>query len=248
MAILPVVAFHLRAKWLPGGFVGVDVFFVISGYLITSIILNDHAKNALTLRGFWLRRVRRIMPAMLVMLLASLVAGYFILIGANWASLGWQSISTLLLSANLLVWDLTRGYWGHAGETLPLLHNWSLSLEEQFYLFYPFFMLAGLRWFPKKLLPCLAGIFIVSLALCIIGTLRYPAATFYMLPTRAWELAGGCLLGVFAQRKENKLAPRRASVAGARHSFMAAWRCSGWRSSRRRGSLWMSAHFPGTKP
>ena len=146
---------------------------------------------------------------MLVMLLASLVAGYFILIGANWASLGWQSISTLLLSANLLVWDLTRGYWGHAGETLPLLHNWSLSLEEQFYLFYPFFMLAGLRWFPKKLLPCLAGIFIVSLALCIIGTLRYPAATFYMLPTRAWELAGGCLLGVFAQRKENKLAPAR---------------------------------------
>ena len=113
LAIVPVIAFHLGARWLPGGFVGVDVFFVISGYLISSIILKEHSSNSFTFHHFWMRRIRRIMPALLLMLLASLIAGFFILFGENLASLGWQSISTLMLSANMEMWHLTSGgYWG----------------------------------------------------------------------------------------------------------------------------------------
>ena len=198
-----MIIFHLGAKWLPGGFVGVDVFFVISGYLISSIILKEQAQNTFTLKNFWLRRVRRIMPAMLLMLLASLVAAYFVEFSASWHSLGLQSISTLMLSANMLLWHLTHDYWGPAAETLPLLHNWSLSVEEQFYLFYPLILVACLKWFPKKLLLCLGSIFFVSLALSILATLRFPSAAFYFLPTRAWELAGGCFLAAMTYRTKN---------------------------------------------
>lgn len=205
MAIVPVVIFHLGASWLPGGFVGVDVFFVISGYLISSIILKDHSNNAFSFKNFWMRRIRRIMPAMLAMLLGTLIAGYVILFSANWADLGWQSISTLALSSNILFWRLTHDYWGPVAETLPLLHNWSLSIEEQFYLIYPFFIIACLKWFPKKLALTLAGITAASFALCVFATARNKSAAFYLLPTRAWELSAGCLLAVLAFQKESKL-------------------------------------------
>lgn len=192
------MVFHLAAAWLPGGFVGVDVFFVISGYLITAIILKEHSSHAFSLKNFWLRRIRRIAPAMLLMLLASLIAGYFILLGASRASLGWQSISTLMLSANTMMWGLADNYWAPSAGMIPLLHTWSLSIEEQFYLIYPLFILGCLRWFPKRLALCLPGIFTLSLALCIYVTFHFPSAAFYSLTTRAWELAGGCLLAALA--------------------------------------------------
>jgi peptidoglycan/LPS O-acetylase OafA/YrhL len=179
---------------LPGGFVGVDVFFVISGYLITTIILKEHSTHAFTLLNFWLRRVRRIMPAMLLMLLVSLVAGFFILLSESRNSLGWQSLSALVLSANTMMWNLTGNYWAPSAGSLPLLHTLSLSIEEQFYLVYPLFILGCLRWFPKKLAFCLAGVFALSLATCIVVTSRFPSSAFYSLSTRAWELAAGCFL------------------------------------------------------
>jgi len=201
LAILPVIAFHLGATWLPGGFVGVDVFFVISGYLITAIILKEHSVNAFTLKNFWLRRVRRILPGLLLMLAATLVAGNFILLGGSRASLGWQGISTVLLSANTMMWHLAGDYWAPAAGKLPLLHAWSLSLEEQFYLIYPLFILVALRRFPRKLTLSLAGIFLLSLAFSIYYTSRLPSVAFYSLTTRAWELAAGCFLAALGQAR-----------------------------------------------
>ena len=201
LAIVPVIAFHLGARWLPGGFVGVDVFFVISGYLISSIILKEHSSNSFTFHHFWMRRIRRIMPALLLMLLASLIAGFFILFGENLASLGWQSISTLMLSANMEMWHLTSGgYWGVHAESLPLLHNWSLSVEEQFYLIYPMLLIACLRRFSKHLLHGLIGLFALSLGLCIVFTYSHPSLAFFFLPTRAWELYGGCILAAWSYK------------------------------------------------
>ena len=179
LAILPVIAFHLGATWLPGGFVGVDVFFVISGYLITAIILKEQSANAFTLKNFWLRRVRRILPGLLLMLVAVLAAGNFILLGGSRASLGWQGLATLLLSANTMMWHLAGNYWAPAAGKLPLLHAWSLSLEEQFYLVYPLLILLHLRWFPKKLTLSLAGIFLLSLAMSIYYTRWLPAVALY---------------------------------------------------------------------
>ena len=178
LAIVPVIAFHLGARWLPGGFVGVDVFFVISGYLISSIILKEHSSNSFTFHHFWMRRIRRIMP-----------------------SLGWQSISTLMLSANMEMWHLTSGgYWGVHAESLPLLHNWSLSVEEQFYLIYPMLLIACLRRFSKHLLHGLIGLFALSLGLCIVFTYSHPSLAFFFLPTRAWELCGGCILAAWSYK------------------------------------------------
>ena len=214
LAILPVIAFHLGVSWLPGGFVGVDVFFVISGYLISAIILKEHSENAFTFKNFWLRRVRRILPAMLLMLLATVVAGYFILFDVSWASLGYQSISALLVFANMEMWHLTQNYWAPSAETLPLLHTWSLSVEEQFYLFYPLFIVACLKWFPKKLPHFLAGIFGISLVAYIFTTRRFPSAAFYLLPTRAWELAAGCFLATLAQPKKLKSSDTPSSRLG----------------------------------
>ncbi len=196
-----MIAFHLGATWLPGGFVGVDVFFVISGYLITAIILKEQSANAFTLKNFWLRRVRRILPGLLLMLVAVLAAGNFILLGGSRASLGWQGLATLLLSANTMMWHLAGNYWAPAAGKLPLLHAWSLSLEEQFYLVYPLLILLHLRWFPKKLTLSLAGIFLLSLAMSIYYTRWLPAVAFYSLTTRAWELAAGCFLAAVGQTR-----------------------------------------------
>ncbi len=141
------------------------------------------------------------MPAMLLMLFVTLLAARFILFAGSLGGVGWQSISTLMLSANMLIWHVTHNYWGLEASNMPLLHNWSLSLEEQFYLIYPLLILAFFKWYPRGLLSALTAIFVFSLGLCIIETIRYPSAAFYFLPTRAWELAGGCFVSVFEKQR-----------------------------------------------
>lgn len=153
VAVIPVVLFHLGATWIPGGFVGVDVFFVISGFLISSIILKEQAASTFTFTGFWMRRVRRILPAMLAMLIATSIAGYFILFGPSWRSLGQQVFSAIGIYANFEMWQLSGNYWGPEAENAPLLHTWSLSVEEQFYLFYPLILLTLLKFTPKRVFP-----------------------------------------------------------------------------------------------
>jgi peptidoglycan/LPS O-acetylase OafA/YrhL len=201
VAVIPVVLFHLGLPWLPGGFVGVDVFFVISGYLISSIILKEQAADTFTFSGFWMRRIRRILPAMLAMLIATSLAGYFILWGPSWKGLGDQVIAAIGIYANFEMWQLSGGYWGPAAENAPLLHTWSLSVEEQFYLFYPLLLLTLLKFTPKRVFPLILAGSIFSFGIGVYATTHHPNVAFYFLPTRAWELAAGCLLAIFERSR-----------------------------------------------
>jgi peptidoglycan/LPS O-acetylase OafA/YrhL len=177
-----------------GGFVGVDVFFVISGFLITSLILKDLEAGTFTLAGFWERRIRRIVPALACLVLATLMAGWIVLLPNDYAALGRSAFFQGLFASNIYFWR-NSGYFDGAAEEEPLLHTWSLAVEEQFYIVFPLLMvsLVALPKFRRRdVLLLLFGLCIgLSLAVSIWGVVNRPVATFYLLPTRAWELLLG---------------------------------------------------------
>jgi peptidoglycan/LPS O-acetylase OafA/YrhL len=178
----------------PGGYVGVDVFFVISGYLITSLILSDISAGTFRVVDFWERRVRRILPALALVVLACLVTGWFMFIPSEFDEFGRSVVYQSLLTSNIFFWK-TTGYFAST-DTQPLLHTWSLAVEEQFYILFPFLLLALKRFGPRVRVCTLGSLAVLSLALSIFGTHFYPSAAFYLLPSRAWELLVGSLLAV----------------------------------------------------
>lgn len=200
LAVLPVVFFHADLPHFTGGFVGVDIFFVISGYLITRVLLQDKAAGKYSLRHFYVRRVRRIFPALLVTVLATLVAGFFLLLPAE---LGEAARAAQYLSyffSNHLFWQTQNDYWQqNMLSNQPLLHTWSLAVEEQFYVVIPALLAL---WFWTRQRP-VAG-FGLSIAIGLLALTSFAAnltvmqhdtaAAFYVLPTRAWELLLGSLL------------------------------------------------------
>jgi peptidoglycan/LPS O-acetylase OafA/YrhL len=200
LAVAVVVLYHAHLK-CPGGYVGVDVFFVISGYLITSLLLRDLQAGRFSFLDFWERRLRRIMPALVVMVLVTLGVGGILMLPSDYAQLGKSVVAQALLVANVFFWrdDSTRGgYFGAALEDRPLLHTWSLAVEEQFYILFPL-VLWGLFRFerfrkPAVLTLILAAGVLVGLGLAMYGVDSRPGATFYLLPTRAWELLAGAWL------------------------------------------------------
>ncbi len=198
LAVLPVVFFHSELKFY-GGYVGVDVFFVISGYLITALIGAEMAAGTFSLRDFWERRIRRIMPAATVTVAVSLVLGFFLMLPADFEALGESAIAQALLSANIY-FHQTTGYFERPADTKPLLHFWSLAVEEQFYLIFPLVLLALQRWSARVKLAVVGGVAAVSFALSVVGVWAFPQGTFYLLPTRAWELALGALLALSGGR------------------------------------------------
>jgi peptidoglycan/LPS O-acetylase OafA/YrhL len=205
LAVLAVIVFHLKASALPGGFWGVDVFFVISGFLITSIILRDLRAGMFSLRAFWLRRARRLLPALLVMVAAVLVAGNALLIQPqrNWLPL--DAAAALFSFSNILVHHRVGNYWGELAETLPLLHTWSLSVEEQFYLVLaPLLLVIWRKRRPAP--PSMAPVAVLAAASfggCLWLSRTDPSAAFYGLPTRMWELLAGSLLA-FSGRADQR--------------------------------------------
>ncbi len=196
MAVIAVVLFHVRHGLMPGGCVGVDVFFVISGFLITSIILREYDQGCFSFVNFWLRRIRRILPAMVAMVLATLVAGTFVLYQGEINDLGIEGIASLLSFANISEWIISGNYWGSVAESSPFLHVWSLSLEEQFYLFFPLLLILALRFVRRWVAWVLLLVVLASAGLFVFGMQSHPAAVFYLLPTRAWELGTGALFAV----------------------------------------------------
>ncbi len=201
VAILAVVLYH-SGFGCPGGYVGVDVFFVISGFLITSLIWRDLEGGSFTFAGFWERRARRIAPALVVVTLATLAVGWFLLMPVDLKTLGDASASQSLFCANIYHWLDTSYFSGNAAEK-PLLHTWSLAVEEQFYLVVPF-LLWGLYRAPslrgrKAILSLLAAGFGVSFALSLYVVSHHPRAAFYLLPTRAWELLLGAIAAFLPQ-------------------------------------------------
>ena len=212
-AVVPVVLFHLGAGWLPGGFLGVDVFFVISGFLITRILLRDIEAGTFSFTEFMVRRILRIVPAMLTMIVATLAVTWFFVFRPDQPGIGGQAVAALLSVANIYFWRTTGNYWGPQAEQSPLLHTWSLSVEEQFYLVAPLCFWMVHRVAPQRLRPAILvatiasfGLFLYSLA---VGRLT---STFYLLPTRAWELGAGCCLAAFLppdRQVQSKRAPWR---------------------------------------
>lgn len=200
LAVLPVIAYHAGIGLVPGGFIGVDVFFVISGYLITQVLLKDIDADGFSLVNFYERRVRRIAPALLGVLIGTFIVCAIYSLPSEFVDYS-KSLIAAALSASNFYFLRTSNYFSAPALTKPLLHTWSLAVEEQFYIFWPLCLLAGRRFFKNHLLLVATLATCTSLAVSTAGVFLAPAATFYLVPTRAWELFLGALLalGMFSQ-------------------------------------------------
>lgn len=192
VSVIAVLCFHLGLG-CTGGYVGVDVFFVISGFLITSLILKDLDSGTFSLTRFWERRIRRIFPAVAVTVAAVLVTGYLLLTPGDLFDLAKSSVAQALLTANVYFWR-NSGYFAERAELKPLLHTWSLAVEEQFYLGFPLLLLWLRRFSRKQIALILGGISVISFAASAYWVFRSPVLAFFVLPTRAWELLAGGIL------------------------------------------------------
>ncbi len=197
IAVLPVIFFHLGFSAIKGGFYGVDVFFVISGYLITSLLLKDIQRGSFSLKEFWIRRVKRIMPALLFLVLVVLLVFPLLIFKGDLVYLVKDAVSAIFSYANFHAYFSLGDYWGNKAESSTFLHAWSLSLEEQFYVFFPLFLFF-LHKFNLSARKGIAAVILFSLVLYIFGYYKNPDLTFYMLPSRAWELAFGGVLATIS--------------------------------------------------
>ena len=194
IAVGSVLAYHAFPSLLPGGFIGVDIFFVISGFLITTILLQSLAAGDFSYRDFYTRRIRRIFPALVLVLLATLAFGWYVLLPGEFSQLGKQTTGGAAFFANLVFLG-EAGYFDATAETKPLLHLWSLGIEEQFYIFWP--LMLGLAW--RKRWPILRvtlAVATVSFLVNVLTVQPHRAAAFYSPLSRAWELMAGGLLAV----------------------------------------------------
>lgn len=200
ISILLVTVFHFNLLSLgKGGFIGVDIFFVISGFLITNIIVSDLEAGRFSLGHFYARRVKRLYPALLATLLLYLLAGYFLFLPPHFRELGMEALLSQLYVVNFYFWQ-TVTYFGLRAGDVPLLHMWSLAVEEQFYLFYPLLSLLIYRWRKHWLAPAIVITAVLSFLLGLVATSLTPGAAFYLLPTRAWELLAGGILALVLRR------------------------------------------------
>ena len=195
VAVVPVVLFHARTPMFGGGFVGVDVFFVISGYLITLLIVSEIEGGTFSFTDFYERRIRRIFPALFVVMGFSAAFGWFVMAPDDYQRLGQSIIATTLFVSNYLFWSQT-GYFDTPAMEKPLLHTWSLAVEEQFYITFPLYLVLATRFFPRQRLADTILAALASFSLSIWMVRRTPGAAFYFGPPRAWELLIGSLLAI----------------------------------------------------
>lgn len=204
VAVVPVMLFHSQVAGFAGGFVGVDVFFVISGFLITTILMSDLKNGHFSLLRFYERRARRLLPALILLLLLCLPFAWWWMLPDDLENFGQSVVATVLFSNNILL-TLTTGYWDLAAEFKPLLHTWSLAVEEQYYIFFPLLLMLLWRRGRLSITVWLIALFCISFALFLspyyatLGT-KGSAAVFYMLPTRAWEIFLGAIGSIYVAR------------------------------------------------
>lgn len=195
VAVLAVVFFHAGVPGFSGGYVGVDVFFVISGYLITSIILKDIHAGKFSVARFYERRIRRIFPALFPMIFFSLVAGGLLFYSKSYRDFGQSVLATTLFGSNILFWK-EADYFEAAALNKPLLHTWSLAVEEQFYIFFPVLLATVNRFFKGRFSSVVMSLAALSFICSIYGVYNFRVAPFYLLPTRAWELLAGAIVSL----------------------------------------------------
>jgi peptidoglycan/LPS O-acetylase OafA/YrhL len=195
LAVLPAVFFHAHIPGFSGGYVGVDVFFVISGYLITSIIHSEMTSGHFSILTFYERRIRRILPALFTVIFFCVAAAWFLFLPDEMKLFGRSLIATILFSSNILFWE-EAGYFDHAAATKPLLHTWSLAVEEQFYIAFPIALLLCARYMPRRLPWAIGAAALGSFILSLVAQRHWPDANFYLPFPRAWELLVGALLAL----------------------------------------------------
>jgi peptidoglycan/LPS O-acetylase OafA/YrhL len=195
VAVLPVVAFHAGITLIPGGFVGVDVFFVISGFLISNLLLKDMQAGRFSILKFYERRIRRIFPALIVVLLATFVVAWYKSLPGEMVNLSKSALAALLSVSNIYFW-LKSGYFDGSALSAPLLHTWSLAVEEQFYIFWPLFLRVAFAWGKRRLVAATVVIFSTSFVISVIGAFTFKDASYYLVHTRGWELLLGGLIAL----------------------------------------------------
>jgi peptidoglycan/LPS O-acetylase OafA/YrhL len=219
IAVIPVIFFHGGLSLFAGGFVGVDVFFVISGYLITNIIIKDLHDENFNLIEFYERRARRILPALFSVMLFCMPLAWIWLMPNDMKNFSESLISASLFSSNFLFWK-ESGYFDISSELKPLIHTWSLAIEEQFYILFPLFLIITWRFGTKVLTSLLIIIFFISLALGHWGAFNHPTAAFFLLPTRGWELLLGCLIALFLWQGNQRFSLRFSQILSTSGFFL----------------------------
>ena len=203
LAVIPVILFHAEINLFSGGFIGVDIFFVISGYLITTILINDISNNNFNLINFYERRARRILPALFFVMLVCIPFALIFMLPSLMVEFSKSLIAVPLFISNILFWK-NSGYFDAAFDEVPLLHTWSLAVEEQYYLLFPLFLLLTWRFGKKNVLILVTMLALFSLVLSELSSQNMPGANFYLLPTRIWELLVGSIAALILIKREVK--------------------------------------------
>ena len=214
LAILPVLLYHIGVAGFGGGFVGVDIFFVISGYLITSIILREKSQDNFSLANFYERRARRILPALFAVILACICLSYFWMAPAQMKEFGLSAVSAIFFISNVFFLKHSSYFDAASGE-MPLLHTWSLAVEEQYYIAFPIFILLTWRFGFKAMFSMIVGMLVISLALSEYGWRNHNTANFFLIPFRAWEILAGSVCAFVLFKKEQIKANEILAIIGA---------------------------------
>ena len=206
IAVIAVVLFHFNASWMPGGFAGVDVFFVISGFLMTGIIFRGTEQENFSILKFYVARANRIVPALAVLCLVLLVFGWFYLTPLDYKALGKHVASSMGFISNVIYWR-ESGYFDAASHEKWLLHTWSLSAEWQFYIIYPLVLVAMRKFMSVKTMKAMILLgTVLGFIFCVIVTYKWPNPAYYLLSSRAWEMMIGCVAYLYpiALKEERK--------------------------------------------
>lgn len=209
IAVISVILYHAGFSWFSGGFLGVDVFFVISGFLITSILITDLSQGKLNIIRFYERRARRILPALFLVILVSIPPAWILFLPQELEAFSRSILAVVLFVSNILFWR-ESGYFDSLSVEKPLLHTWSLAVEEQYYLLFPLFMALVWRLGRRSVAALLVLIAMLSLALSQWASANYGSANFYLLPTRAWQLLFGSISAILASKVQ---LPRHDGIA-----------------------------------
>jgi peptidoglycan/LPS O-acetylase OafA/YrhL len=199
LAVVPVILFHAGFELFSGGFVGVDVFFVISGYLITTILIEDIENKRFSIVNFYERRARRILPALFFVMLVCLPFAWMWMLPSQMKDFSQSLVAVSLFASNILFWR-ESGYFAAAAEEKPLLHTWSLAVEEQYYVLFPIFLILAWRFGKNRVFWMIVVMAAISLLLSEWGWRNKATANFYLAPTRAWELFSGSIAAFVVQK------------------------------------------------